>query len=98
MSHESIKITEEIIAPHVKTQRKLLKFSGDHTSLLIMDVFRSQMTTEVKGLLNEENIFLAQVPNNITHLFQLLDLTVNSWYTLKIAEGLEKGINIDDRG
>ena len=49
------------------------------------------------------NILLVKVPSNMTHLFQPLDLTVNScaknymlekfaeWYASQIREGLDSG-------
>lgn len=107
-TEESIKIIEEIVSPRVKSQRERLNLSPDAPALLIMDVFRGQMTTEVMELLAEENILVTYVPNNMTHIFQPLDLTVNSWaknymkekfatwYAQKIREGLDHGIKIDD--
>ena len=44
-----------------------------------MGVFRGQMTKAVHNLLKDHNIFISLVPNNMTHFFQLLDLTVNAW-------------------
>ena len=105
---ESIKIIEEIIVPRTEFQRKKLNLSPDAPALLIMDVFRGQMTSEVMDLLAKENILVSCVPNNMTHLFQPLDLTVNSWakrymkekfaswYAQKIREGLDSGIKIVD--
>jgi len=42
---ESVKILEEIIIPYVKDNRKKLKLQKDHKALLIMDVFKGQMTS-----------------------------------------------------
>ena len=47
-------------------------------ALLILDVFRGQMTSEVTNLLRN-NVFFVTVPNNMTYLFQPLDLTVNCY-------------------
>ena len=47
-------------------------------ALLILDVFRGQMTSEVTNLLRN-NIFFVTVPNNMTHLFQPPVLTVNGY-------------------
>ena len=44
----------------------------------ILDVFRGQVTSEVTNLLRN-NIFFVIVPNNMTHLFQPFDLTVNGY-------------------
>ena len=73
-----------------------------------MDVFRGQMTEPVLKKLRENNIFLVQVPANMTNLFQPLDLTVNGaakallkrkyteWYSGEIAKALEDGMQLDD--
>ena len=37
------------------------------------------MTETVHNLLKDHNILISLVPNNMTHIFQPLDLTVNSW-------------------
>ena len=74
---ESIKLIEEIIVPYVEKERAPLKLSDKEPALLIMDVFRGQMTEDVLNVLKENNILLVRVPANMTHLFQPLDLTVN---------------------
>ena len=77
-TEKSIKIINEILVPHVEKEREKL---GDKSqpALLILDVFRGQMTSEVTTLLQENNIFFVTVPNNMTLLFQPLDLTVNGF-------------------
>ena len=37
------------------------------------------MTETARNLLKDRNILILLVPNNMTHIFQPLDLTVNSW-------------------
>ena len=37
------------------------------------------MTQQVTSLLAEKNILFVKVINNMTHLFQPLDLSVNGW-------------------
>ena len=76
---ESRKIILDIISPHVKLVSEKLQLPDTVPALLIMDVFRGQMTKNVQDLLKELNILVSFVPNNMTHLFQPLDLTVNSW-------------------
>ena len=75
---ESIKVIEEIVLPHVDKQRGKLD-NPNQAALLILDVFRGKMTQEVTNLLRENNIYFVTVPNNMTHLFQPLDLTVNGF-------------------
>ena len=61
------------------------------------------MTETVHNLLKDHNILISLVPNNMTHIFQPLDLTVNSGLkSLKkkntlsgITARLEKGLTED---
>ena len=71
---ESLKMLEHIIIPYVKKQRQNLSLDPHYPALLIMDVFKDQMTKQVKDLLNENNIKLQKVPANLTYLFQPLDV------------------------
>ena len=102
------KIFNEIFLSRVKFVRKELKLSSNFPALLVMDVFRGQMTKAVNNLLKDHNIFISFLPNNMTHIFQPLDLTVNSWakkfmkekyaiwYASHIIAGLEKGLAVDE--
>ena len=104
---ESIKVVEDIVVPYVDRQRKQLK-KPNQAALLILDVFRGQITKDVTSLLEEHNILLVLVPNNMTHLFQPLDLTVNKhcktflkklfseWYSRQIENQLSLGKKIED--
>ena len=73
---ESIKISDKVIIPYVSAQRETLS-NPNQAALLIFDVFRSQITDEVTSHLLQNKIYFVTVPNNMTHLFQPLDLTVN---------------------
>ena len=44
------------------------------------------MTKAFHNLLKDHNIFISLVPNNMTHMFQPLDLTVNSWAKMFMKE------------
>ena len=73
-----------------------------------MDVFRGQKTEYVLTVLKDNNILLVRVPANMTHIFQLLDLTVNGtfklftrkkfskWCNRQILHALENGCEIMD--
>ena len=65
---ESREIILDIISPHVKLVREKLQLPDTVPALLIMDVFRGQMTKNVQDLLKEFNILVSFVPNNMTHL------------------------------
>ena len=62
--------------PYVQSQWKE-KGKPKQVALVIMDVFRDQITDEVISLLREKNIHYVLVLNKMTQLFQLLNLTVN---------------------
>ena len=106
-TEESIKIVNEIVIPYVQREREKLDNHGQ-SALLILDVFRGQMTSEVTNLLLENNIFFVTVPNNMTHLFQPLDLTVNGhcksflkkkfaqWFAQQFDKQLSLGKKVED--
>ena len=49
----------------------------EQMTLVIMDVLTGQMTSEVKEVLQENNILGTNVPENMTRFYQPLDLTIN---------------------
>ena len=53
---ESIKLINEIIIPYVQSQRKELG-KPKQAALVIMDVFRGQITDDVISLLRDNNTF-----------------------------------------
>ena len=67
-TQESIREVTEIVVPYVENQRKELQ-KPDQAALLILDVFRGQITEDVTSLLQKHNILLVLVPNNMTHMF-----------------------------
>ena len=89
----------EIIIPYVPTQRKEL-WKPKQAALVIMNVFRDQITDDVISFLRDNNIYYVLVQNNMTQLFQPLDLTVNKhcksylkrlfseWYTQADQESI----------
>ena len=71
-----MKLINEIIIPYVQSQCKELG-KPKQAAFVIMDVFRCQITDDVISLLRDNKIHYVLVPNNMTRLFQALDLTVN---------------------
>ena len=104
---ESIKLINEIIIPYVQSQRKELG-KPKQAALVIMDVFRGQITDDVISLLRDNNIHYVLVPNNMTQIFQPLDLTVNKhckpylkrlfleWYAQQIKNQLSLGKKFEE--
>ena len=92
----------------MKSLREELKVLSNFPALLVMDAFQGQMTKAYDSLLKDCNIFISLVPNNVTHIFQPLDLTIDSWaknflkeryatwYALQITVGLEKRLAVDE--
>ena len=68
---EALNMLENIMIPYVE-QRVSLNLAFDHPALIIMDVFKGQMTCAVRELLNENHILLEKVLANLTYLFQPL--------------------------
>ena len=105
---ESLKAIKEIILAYVKQQQRQELEKPDQASILIMDVFRGQMTEEVVSMLRTNNIWLVKVPNNMTHLLQPYDPTVNGhyksfmkgmfaeWYRKQVEEALSHGKKVED--
>ena len=60
----------EIIVPYVENQRKELQ-KRDQAALLILDVFRGQITEDATSLLKKHYILLVLFPNNMTQYFNL---------------------------
>ena len=105
---ESLKFLKEIILPYVKTERERLGLETQ-LALLIYDVFQGQTTGKFLDVLKDfstSNILSMKIPPNMTHVFQLLDLTVSkfaknfmkvmfsTWFSISL--GLEVSVELDD--
>ena len=107
---ESIKVLEEIVIPYVIKERRSLLLPSSQPALLIMDVFKGQMTDRVVSTLQHNNIILITVPANLTYLFQPLDVQGGpngyvkrymkknfcDWYASQITYALDEGKEIDE--
>ena len=104
---ESIKIIGKVVIPYVNAQHEILS-NPNQAALIIFDVFRNQITGEFTSHLLQNNIYFVKVPNNTTHLFQPLDLTVNGhnkkfiknkfakWYMQQVDNTLQVGTKLED--
>ena len=107
---EALNMLENIIIPYVKQQRVSLNLAFDHPALIIMDVFKGQMTCAVRELLNENHILLEKVPANLKYLFQPLDVQggpngyvkrfmkkkFTLWYSDQVIRALDESKDIKD--
>ena len=94
---EASKFIEEILQPYIKKVIERENLPVDQKSLVIMDVFKGQVTPIVLNLYKESNIVVALVPAGMTNFLQPLDLTdnnyvkkfmrgkFNAWYSLQIG-------------
>ena len=104
---ESIKIIGKVVIPYVNAQHEILS-NPNQAALIIFDAFRGQITGEFTLHLLQNNIYFAKVPNNMTQLFQPLDLTVNrhskkfiknefaKWYMQQVDNTLQVGTKLED--
>ena len=98
---------EKIIAPCVKNVRKRDKLPVDQKALFTMDVFSGQMTQAVLETLQKEDILLSRVPAGMTHIYQVLELTLNGyakrfmkkkfneWYTNQVRQQLDESKEVE---
>lgn len=107
--NEAMKVLQDIVVPYVVRERESLKLTEDHPALLIMDVFKGQMTENVLKFLRDKHIILRTVPANLTYLFQPLDVQggpngyvkrlmkkkFTDWYANQITQALDAGQEID---
>ena len=106
--NETLKLIDKIINPYAIQKRQQLQLPETQKVLLIWDVFKGQMTEQVKQKLKSLNIELVAVPSNMTHFFQPLDLTVNgvakrymrkqfiTYYSNCVKHQLENGKRLED--
>ena len=74
-TEESLKVFKDILISYIQKVR----LNAHQRALLIMDVFKGQMTPEIKEMLEKNDIELEKVPANMTKYYQPLDLTVNGF-------------------
>ena len=103
---KAMQFFEKVIFHYLKEKKQDLSLPYDQKSLLIYDVFSGQTTTTVKEFVDANHCVIVFVPNNMTHYFQPLDLTVNSvakiilkekfeiWHANEIKKQLDEGIEV----
>ena len=74
---ETLRLINDILDPYINEVKEKLGLPQDKKCLLIWDAFTGQNTARVKERLEELGIITVQVPKNLTHLLQPLDITTN---------------------
>ena len=74
---ETLRLINDVIKPYIEGVKKELDLPEGQKTLIIWDAFKAQECPSVKQRLKELNIEHVQVPKNLTHLLQPLDLTTN---------------------
>ena len=72
---EILRFLKEVISPYITKVKKKLKLPQNQVACLIWDAFKAQSTGKVKLELEHFNIKNVEVPKNLTHFLQPLDLT-----------------------
>ena len=99
----------DITVPYVAKEREKLGLNEAPAALLVMDVFKGQMTDLVLKVLSHNNILLQSVPANFTYLFQLLDVQrgpngfvkclikrkFSNWCNAQITHAMDDGRELD---
>ena len=92
----------EITVPYVKKEHQSEVLGEEQKALVIMDIFTGEKTSEVKEVLQVNNILVTNLPH-ITRFYQPLDLTINEraktfiskkiigWYLQQVCSELESG-------
>ena len=71
---EILRLLKEVISPFITMVKKKLKLPQNQVACLILDAFKAQSTQKIKLELEHLNIKVVEVPKNMTHLLQPLDL------------------------
>ena len=74
---ETLRLLKEVISAYITKVKKKLKLPQNQVACLIWDAFKAQSIEKVKLELEHLNIKDVEVPKNMTHLLQPLDLTTN---------------------
>ena len=74
---ETLRLLCEVIEPYIKEMKEKRNLPDEQKCLMVWDAFRAQECAAVLNKLEELNIVTVQVPKNLTHLLQPLDLTTN---------------------
>ena len=98
---------EKIVIPFITQKREALELSNSHPALVLFDAFRGQTTSDIKQLLDENNIISVLIPPNCTDKLQPMDIAINkpmkdelktrfqTWYANEVQKQLLKHIPLE---
>ena len=69
--------SESVILPYLKQKRKELGLNESFPALALFDVFKGQTTESIYQLLEDNHVYVVNIPANCTHKLQPMDLSVN---------------------
>ena len=107
---KSKQLLDNVIFPYLQKKKCQFGLPGDQKSLLFYDVFTGQTTANLNEYIEENDCVILYVPNNMTHYFQPLDLTVNAvakhffkdkfelWYVNEVKKQLDEGTEVYEIG
>ena len=99
----SLVIIKEVLVSHVRKVRQKLSFPEDQQWLLIADVFKGHWADAIVTEVKRSNCKMCAIPNNMTNIFQPLDLSINrsckfflgreahSWYSPQTEKQMKEG-------
>ena len=73
---ETLSLIDKITASYIENVKQELHVLNNQKSLLIWDAFKGQGTPRAQERLSVLGVVFAMVPKNMTHLLQLLDVTI----------------------
>ena len=73
----SLDLIKEVLVPYVRKVRQKISLPEDQQWVLIADVFKGHWTDAVVTEVRRSNGKMCAIQNNITNIFQPLDLSVN---------------------
>ena len=99
---------QRVPSPYVQKRKVEPNLPEDQKTILILDVFKGQITDKVTKFIKANNCVIVHVPNNMTDQFQPLDLYLNGhvkgffkgkfecWYAQQITNQLEGRSSVYD--
>ena len=88
--NEALKLLDQVIKLYIESVKETLNLPDNQKTLLLCDAFKAQECSSVKVKLGELKIVVVQIPKNMTHLLQPLDLTTNLIFKILEKQSFSK--------